>query len=128
MNVKVGFEIESDRVPNDEEISHTWKMILGDITRHESIHAVNTILLDQPMKDSKKSQFYEGTIQVEFDQPMKNGEYLFKRILLDLGIDTLTSALVKMNSDFIILVDPQKSDFKLVRLVSGIDYHPSFKL
>ena len=58
---------------------------------------------------------YHGEIEVEFEREMINGDFLFEKILLNLGLDTLKSALIEMESDFVILVMPDKSKYEFLK-------------
>lgn len=66
---------------------------------------------------------YHGEIEVEFEREMINGDFLFEKILLNLGLDTLKSALIEMESDFVILVMPDKSKYEFLKpeLSSSLD-------
>ena len=124
MKINLGFDLETERVPNDEELSHMWNVILQHIDWDESVHVKNIKFIDSPMRlfDCKddaectllKMKNYHGVLEVEFEREMINGEYLFKRILQNLGFDTLRSALIEMESDYIILVVPKKSNFEFI--------------
>ena len=124
MLIDVGFTLEPATLPNDEELSHMWNMVLQHIDWDDSVHVNDIKFITKPRRlfvcntDEEckllKNKNYEGTIGVEFDLPMSNGDYLFNRILQNLGIDTIRSALIEMSSDYIILVNPKKSRFQFV--------------
>ena len=55
---------------------------------------------------------FNAEFEVEFKREMLNSQFLFNRILENVGIDTLHNGLLKNYSDFIILLKPHDSSYE----------------
>ena len=55
---------------------------------------------------------YNAELEVGFKREMLNSQFLFNKILENVGIDTLHNGLLKNSSDFIILLKPHDSSYE----------------